>query len=277
MKDIAKLEELPKKLGMFRSLSGVDRSWSYGHGSTDYHKVNGYFPYTHAIRIIKHYMGKSFNDAFTHFCKIVPKYQQHQFFERFKEKTYKHGRYIECYIDENGNIQSHKNLNECKGPYTFKSKDYKERWVKKIEYYTFNELLGLKHKSVWYKAPKIYNNIYEIPWRDKSIYKKEIISGEILSFDNKYDSKLIQLKSEKRQSDKKNIKELKLARKVKQYSFLTTSEKLKKASKEKDIITRDRFGFDDDSFKGEAYHGQKRKKRKNDNNTETLQSLFEIM
>ena len=29
----------------------------------------------------------------------------------------------------------------------------------------------------------------------------------------------------------------------------------------KDIITRDRLGFDDESFKGEFYHGQKRKKK----------------
>ena len=29
----------------------------------------------------------------------------------------------------------------------------------------------------------------------------------------------------------------------------------------KDIIDRDRLGFDDESFKGEFYHGQKRKKK----------------
>ena len=35
----------------------------------------------------------------------------------------------------------------------------------------------------------------------------------------------------------------------------------KKKEEAKDIIDRDRLGFDDDSFKGEEYHGQKRKKK----------------
>ena len=35
----------------------------------------------------------------------------------------------------------------------------------------------------------------------------------------------------------------------------------KAAELTKDIITRDRLGFDNESFKGEFYHGQKRKKK----------------
>jgi hypothetical protein len=35
----------------------------------------------------------------------------------------------------------------------------------------------------------------------------------------------------------------------------------KQKEREQNIITRDRFGFDDQSFKGEFYHGQKRKKK----------------
>jgi hypothetical protein len=47
-------------------------------------------------------------------------------------------------------------------------------------------------------------------------------------------------------------------------NLLHRIEEKRKWEKEKnDIIDRDRLGFDENSFKGEAYHGQKRKKRKN--------------
>ena len=36
----------------------------------------------------------------------------------------------------------------------------------------------------------------------------------------------------------------------------------KRREEEKNIIDRDRLGFDDNSFKGEGYHGQQRKKKK---------------
>ena len=35
----------------------------------------------------------------------------------------------------------------------------------------------------------------------------------------------------------------------------------KKKEEDKNIIDRDRLGFDEDSFRGEFYHGQKRKKK----------------
>lgn len=38
--------------------------------------------------------------------------------------------------------------------------------------------------------------------------------------------------------------------------------RLKKLDSDADVVTRDRLGFDDESFKGEFYHGQKRKKNK---------------
>lgn len=38
-------------------------------------------------------------------------------------------------------------------------------------------------------------------------------------------------------------------------------EKRKAEEHKNDIVDRDRLGFDENSFKGEFYHGQKRKKR----------------
>lgn len=43
------------------------------------------------------------------------------------------------------------------------------------------------------------------------------------------------------------------------------TEKRKLQEREKNLIDRDRLGFDNESFKGDFYHGQKRKKKKNKN------------
>lgn len=59
-----------------------------------------------------------------------------------------------------------------------------------------------------------------------------------------------------RKADKQRLKE----QKEKSYCFLTQSEIQERLDKQNDIITRDRLGFDETSFIGEHYHGQKRKK-----------------
>ena len=51
--------------------------------------------------------------------------------------------------------------------------------------------------------------------------------------------------------------------KKKDYSFLTDDEKRKIEERQSDLIKRDNHGFDDESFKGYWYHGQKRKGNKN--------------
>lgn len=75
-----------------------DRYWRNDRNS-DYHKVNDYSPYVHVKRIIKLYLGKSFDEAFSRYCKLVPKYQQKVFLKEFD------GKYPDCYIDNDGNIQ----------------------------------------------------------------------------------------------------------------------------------------------------------------------------
>lgn len=60
---------------------------------TKYYKVRD--------RILHHYIGKSFDEAFSHFCKIVPKHYQHLFLEVFESPF---SRWNDWSLDESKNI-----------------------------------------------------------------------------------------------------------------------------------------------------------------------------
>ena len=68
-------------------------------------------------------------------------------------------------------------------------------------------------------------------------------------------------KAEKQDAQSKKERELEKEHKLKFETLLHDIEAEKKCKERaKDIVNRDRHGFDEDSFKGEFYHGQKRKK-----------------
>ena len=73
--------------------------------------------------------------------------------------------------------------------------------------------------------------------------------------------------SEKNKNRKKLARNLKHKKEEELQHLLTdiTSQRKNKEN-EKNIIDRDRLGFNDESFKGEPYHGQKRKKKNNHGN-----------
>ena len=68
-------------------------------------------------------------------------------------------------------------------------------------------------------------------------------------------------KAEKQDAQSKKKRELEKEHKLKFETLLHDIETEKKCKERaNDIVDRDRHGFDEDSFKGEFYHGQKRKK-----------------
>lgn len=72
--------------------------------------------------------------------------------------------------------------------------------------------------------------------------------------------KFIQISYENRQRIKLQNIDRKKALRLKEYSFLSKEEVLLQKEKELDKIKLLKHGFDEESFKGEHYHGQKRKK-----------------
>lgn len=68
--------------------------------------------------------------------------------------------------------------------------------------------------------------------------------------------------AEREDSTRKTNREQKRERQIWEENLLHAVEEYRKQKeREQNIITRDRLGFDDQSFKGEFYHGQKRKKK----------------
>ena len=68
--------------------------------------------------------------------------------------------------------------------------------------------------------------------------------------------------AERDDSVRKINREQKRERQIWEENLLHAVEEYRKQKeRERNIITRDRLGFDDQSFKGEFYHGQKRKKK----------------
>lgn len=81
-------------------------------------------------------------------------------------------------------------------------------------------------------------------------------------FDNVKSSEYIRYKKEISDSRRKIERENKKEREEYNDDLLFRIEhKRKQREEEKNNIDRDRLGFDDNSFKGEPYHGQKRKKK----------------
>lgn len=241
MINIAKLEELPKFIGMRK-----DRCIH-----NDYYRYwrNGVHPWMIIKRTIKHFIGKSFNEAFSYYCKKVPKYHQHYFLEEFYRKKYwyQNKRYDCYYIDDEGLIQNAKIIE--KKIVKLYSNDYKVAW----------RLIDKPPKWHWLKIGEI---TFDRPnYGFEHYYEQFIYSGKVIVFESKNDPRFQRYHQEKQQAWKRKSKEDKFARKNKAYSFLTKAEKERKEQREKDLINRDRHGFDDESFKGEFYHGQKRKKR----------------
>lgn len=76
------LDEIQRISG--RKYGLVTNTGDWGYGKSGHHKVGDYYPYDIAKRVIKKYLGKSFDDAFSYYCTLVPKYMQHIFLEEFQ-------------------------------------------------------------------------------------------------------------------------------------------------------------------------------------------------
>ena len=103
MIDLEKLDKLPKrqsrkaylteKYGDLYNLKRFDHSWALSD--------NSLLPWVKAQRIINKYIGKSFDEAFSKYCKQVRIYEQQEFLDYFNVYKWK----CDYFVDSNGNIQ----------------------------------------------------------------------------------------------------------------------------------------------------------------------------
>lgn len=160
---------------------------------SDYHKVDGYYPYKRIKRILENNVGKSFDGAFSYYCRKSPKYQQKQFEETINRNWSR--RWGKDYIvDENGLIQGnpdrHKKYSWNSPPYKIQSWDYKEeiQWI--------NDKTG-----------KVFNCPFRLfDWRDRT-QQWRVTQGKIYEFESK-DYKYHRCKKEQEQKRKKYNRQL---------------------------------------------------------------------
>lgn len=214
--NIEKLEELPKK----ESINRNKDSWSYRHD--DYHRVGHYYPYQIINQICKIYLGKHVNEAFSYYCKRVPKYQQKFFLDHFNGKRW--GTYL---LDENNNIILNPRFNQKK-IYKIYSDDYKTGW----------KYIG---KDKFLKGRITENPPY---WWQKDDYEQVVISGHIQYFESRKDPRYIKYHQEKQKKYRRELRKKRKEDKLRQYTFLTKSEQQLILDKESNGIKIIKHGFD---------------------------------
>ena len=101
-------------------------------------------------------------------------------------------------------------------------------------------------------------------WGNRTIFEQLFPRYEYCKFDVLYEGTPEYRKFKAEEKDRRN-KQRRENKKLEEETLSTLlwsiEDKRKAAEIAKDIIDRDRLGFDDESFKGEFYHGQKRKKK----------------
>lgn len=208
MDKLEKLETLPiresrkefitREYGDMWNLSRFDHSWDISE--------KGNLPVNIAERIIKKYMGKSFDDAFSEYCKKVKIHQQKDFLDLFKDRIWNYADYM---IDSEKRIQLNPNrYQRKKRPIKFRSFDYKEG------YYNIVTKEIISKDNVWNQRYYLSNNNYI----------RVIVEGFERTFESKKDPEYQRLQAEKLKAEKRNKKLLKGEQKNRQYCFLTEKE-----------------------------------------------------
>lgn len=290
-------ETAPRHESMRRS-SDYD-SWDYAHyDRKSYHYIS---------RILDTSVGKDFDKVFSDICNKFRKKKNYNFRYEFLSHIDPYYMapwgYNEYYIDENRIIRS----------YDAPEKKRKKVRVKVVDrpakYFTanirvFKEYSGIKAMVLKYlghtlsyklfhkKLPMKYYSLvvsyiekaldYLYPKRSIYYYRKAPSEFLLIIDESEYityykgERKFYKYLAETKDASNKVFREKKKEKEIYLSSLLNSIEAERKSRERlENGVTRDRLGFAEDSFTGEFYHGQKRKKRKQSQNTEKVRELSE--
>lgn len=224
------------------------KGWRHRHST--YHPTDGIWPHDRVNRIIKKFIGRRFDKAFSEYCSQVPIYQQHIFLEEFNSKyLYSRNSYNTYRVDKQGNIQKIKPPKKDKRVYYY-SDDYKTELRHKIT----NRLKPFSFNAKYIKGVKTYyDHASYYPYKtstDKD-YIGVCIKGYKQVFKSRKDREYRRLITQQQKRHKK-AQLLKYAEmNAKAYSFLTKSEQDLLNQKALDLIKILKHGFDPEtSFQG---------------------------
>lgn len=156
---------LPHREGFSARVLREEGAWA-DYGKNYFHPVNGIWPYDRCNRILHKNIGKSFDDAFSKYCKEVPVYQQHIFLDYFTPDWKRWS------VDNEGNIQYRDN--KRKNKFTIKSWDYKSErvYIHKATGRETSYIDWRKHHEYDYEYKTVQGSIYYFDGKNHLYYKR---------------------------------------------------------------------------------------------------------
>jgi hypothetical protein len=255
--DLEKLENLPNRESRWQYLT---RKYHNIYNVLDYRRYNKCkAPWRIADIVLENNIGKSFDLAFSYFCKKVNNQQHlyHYFLSNFTNRRW----YIYYFTDEKGNIQKYEK-EFPKKKLTIYSEDYKSEIRHKItghkkedfepiyslkETKWYNSIHLIKDKLLYYEyGAKPYNlrpQYVRYKATDKD-FENITVSGKCFEFNSKNHYLFKRLTSEKEKRKRKENREIERKKKEIQYNFLTKSELEQKVNKQENDIKIIKHGFD---------------------------------
>lgn len=199
------------------------------HGRRTWHKVGDYHPWKIAERVIENNIGKSFDETFSYYCKLVPIYQQRVFLEEFNLGR-RHYRHLDYRIDEEGLIQRNRVRTKYKGPYTFYSSDFKAEK---------RHIITGKIKEEYY------------PWFHKGknkdgdhMYVDVVVSGFSETFESRKDRRFRRLKAEKYKEFLRERKAIRKLPDINEHDFRRILKEKELKEREENLTKILKHGFD---------------------------------
>jgi hypothetical protein len=196
--------------------------------------------------ILKAHLGKHVNDAYSQYCKqVYPEYKKEFWYYLERDMRYGYKHFSGFGYDDEGIIFWNQRKRRKKP--TIKTLDYRTELLHEVSKKPQNDYQKRFH---WTKT-----------WRKGYVdpYKLFVVQGAEYEFDSRKDRFYRKLKAEHDKALRKQQREDKRLKAQKEYEFLTQAEKLRKAD-ELDKQKLYSHGFDDKSFKGEAYHSKGKRK-----------------
>ncbi len=290
-------ETAPRHESMHRS-SGYN-SWDYDHyDRKSYHYIS---------RILENSVGKDFDKVFSDICNKFRKKKNYNFRREFLRQIdpyymapRRRWRYNGYYIDENRIIRSYDAPEKKRKKVRVKVVD------RPVKYFTantrvFKEYSGVKAMVLQYLGHTLSYKLFheKLPMKyyylvvvhiekaldylyPKKSYRKASSEFLLIIDESEYityyegERKFYKYLAETKDASNKVVREKKKKKEIYLSSLLNSIEAERKSRERlENGVTRDRLGFAEDSFTGEFYHGQKRKKRKQSQNTEKVRELSE--
>lgn len=213
MLNIEKLDTLPLKEARRESLTRrYGDMWNTRFDHYWMRSSSDQYYWVKAKRVIKKYMGKSVDEAFSYYCTLVASHEQKEFFRDFVNTLDQTNEYI---IDDKRNIQINPNRwRNKKNPVVFRSFDYK------LGYYDIIEKEFVRDASRYWQ------------YLDSGRYIRTVVTGFERTFESKKDPEYQRLQAEKVTAEKRNARLLKQSKKQKNYCFLTNSGLEEKKAKQ---------------------------------------------